>query len=397
MKTKIHIILVRLLVCPVLFLGSCSGHDDEMPARGEGPESVLVLRVGTIGRTRSGAADTDIERMHSLRVVILNDAGEVEHNFYTSFSQGLEEYTHRFGVAPGKKKIFLIANEESVYYLTGEDGDGATAPLGDLLADVSVGSSGFENSINAVCFRPDYTSDEVQRYGIPLTSEYELTLGPETTEAERTMTLYLVRVATKFTVNFENRRAEDVTVSAFTIGKVSDTNYLMPHLNVHNALFDGFPTWIDWLKDVSDKSNADPYDPSADESGWLTEYELPIDAQSKDYEYAGPILVPAKTESDGGTEYGTKSVERIYIPESKSVKDGSSDSGEQEYKMSLTLTIDGEDRLFECVLPNLKALFRNTHVVVNVRFGKQEYPVIYAGIVYWGFYDSVQGFVEEEE
>ena len=47
-------------------------------------------------------------------------------------------------------------------------------------------------------------------------------------------------------------------------------------------------------------------------------------------------------------------------------------------------------------LPNLKALFRNTHVYVTVRFGKGA-EVIYGGIVYWGFYDSVTGTVEKEE
>ena len=45
------------------------------------------------------------------------------------------------------------------------------------------------------------------------------------------------------------------------------------------------------------------------------------------------------------------------------LKAGTTD-GEQEY--TLTINIAGREEPFVCKLPNLKALFRNTHVVVNI-------------------------------
>ena len=58
-----------------------------------------------------------------------------------------------------------------------------------------------------------------------------------------------------------------------------------------------------------------------------------------------------------------KNIPVFYLPESKSPKAGATD-GEQEY--TLTIKINGKDEPFICKLPNLKALFRNTHVVVNI-------------------------------
>lgn len=64
------------------------------------------------------------------------------------------------------------------------------------------------------------------------------------------------------------------------------------------------------------------------------------------------------------TKPGTAvSVPVFYLPESKCAKADATD-GEQEYTM--TLQIAGRTEPFVLKLPNLKALFRNTHVVVNI-------------------------------
>ena len=57
----------------------------------------------------------------------------------------------------------------------------------------------------------------------------------------------------------------------------------------------------------------------------------------------------------------------FYLPESKNIKEDATD-GEQEYQ--LTIKVDGRDEPFVSTLPNLKALFRNTHVVVNITLYK---------------------------
>ena len=61
--------------------------------------------------------------------------------------------------------------------------------------------------------------------------------------------------------------------------------------------------------------------------------------------------------------YAVANIPVFYLPESKSPKAEATD-GEQEY--TLTIKINGRDEPFVCKLPNLKALFRNTHVVVDI-------------------------------
>lgn len=354
-----------MALCTAPFFGSCSIFEYESPEEQALTEGVLVLRVGTIGATRSGSEDDEIELMHSLRVVILDSDGKVEHNFHTDFDEALMEYSRVFNVKPGGKKIWLIANESGVAGLD--------------LGSYGSGDGGFGEYVDDFVFEPDYSKP------IPMTSMYELTVGSERVEKE----MYVVRVATKFTVNFTNHREDDVKVNSVTIGEVADKNYLMPHVKPDDTLFAGYATWIDWLKKVSDDSNVDPFDPSPDEAGWLTDYDMPADVEHRDFTHdlETPITVTSGR-SDAQVSF--------YVPESKRLKEGETAvSQEQEYRISFG--IEGVTGNPGCTLPNLRALFRNTHVVVNVHFNKEGYQVIYAGIVFWGLYDKTSGFVEEEE
>lgn len=348
------------------------------------------------------AADNDYEKMHSLRIIVTDaDGNVVEHNKHISFKSALTtEYIYECSTLPGKKKIYLIANEESVQYDDNTDsttpdgstpGTTTTKSLHELLDGITVGTTNFGELINGIVFEPDYT----QETGIPMSSEYDIEVGEGTkTDAG---TLYVVRVATKFTINIENYREKEIVVSDFTIESVADRNYLMPHLNTSNPLFNGYDTWIDWLKKVSEDSQIDPNNPTADDAGWLQEYDLPDDAKKDNtYQYNSRTATDKKITISAGTtddSPGKSTVTGIYIPESMNLKAGESQYGEQEYKMSFT--VDGK-KTESKPLPNLKALFRNTHVLVTVRFGKGV-EVIYGGIVYWGFYDSVTGIVEEEK
>ena len=55
----------------------------------------------------------------------------------------------------------------------------------------------------------------------------------------------------------------------------------------------------------------------------------------------------------------------FYLPESKNLKqEGATIVGEQEY--TLSINIAGRAEPFVCKLDKLKALFRNTHLVVNI-------------------------------
>jgi len=63
----------------------------------------------------------------------------------------------------------------------------------------------------------------------------------------------------------------------------------------------------------------------------------------------------------------------FYLPESMNLKAGEAAHGEQEYTM--TINIAGKKDPFVCPLPNLKSLFRNTSVVVDVSMNNREIVV----------------------
>lgn len=377
-----------MTVWAMLSLSSCDRTDaDELSAGGE--KTLLVLRVGTIGQTRA-AADSNNEQMHSLRIVVLKENGEVEINKLNSPS---EEETYTLPISSGeKKKIFLFANEESVTGIQGANETSQT--LSQFLGSYAAGTSGFENAVNQVYFTPDYNKD------IPMSSVYEIDVPTGTKNIEKIM--YVVRVATKWSVTFENWRNDAVTVKSFSIGNFANNNYLMAHVtpsDKNNTLFVGFDTWIDWLKDVSDKSNIDPNNPTADASGWLQDYEMPGDTKHEDtYTYSGEFILSALIEATGeeAPKPGTKILDSFYKPESKQLKDATVTDGEQEYTMNLTVQSQTEVKQFTQALPNVRALFRNTHVQLTIRFDGGGMQTIYGGIVYWGFYDMVSGIVEEE-
>ena len=121
------------------------------------------------------------------------------------------------------------------------------------------------------------------------------------------------------------------------------------------------------MKEVSDASSENDDYATTEAAGWLKDYRLPAQAdKTKTYTY-GTVIVGVPTVDIDHPENSKPGVANntpvFYLPESKSPKAGATD-GEQEY--TLTINIDGRTEPFVYTLPNLKALFRNTHVVVNI-------------------------------
>ena len=221
---------------------------------------------------------------------------------------------------------------------------------------------GFEAAVNNLYFAPYYSCGKP----IPMSSMYEIDF-PEKGNFDGTF--YVVRVATKFMVNFMNWRGEEVIVDNFTIASHADKNFLMAHVNdseQNEQLFNG-KTWIDWLKEVSDASSENDDYAVTEAAGWLKDYELPAQADKAITYTHGTVTVGKPTvdidNPDNSKPGVAKNIPVFYLPESKSPKAGATD-GEQEY--TLTIKITGRDEPFVCKLPNLKALFRNTHVVVDI-------------------------------
>ena len=362
MKTSIiHSIVVCLAAFALPFMVACSSREESLPE--EISEAILHLNVEPIGRTRAGttAELPDKEKMRSVRIIVLHNDGKVEHNRHFSLENALAEKTILLKVTPNeKKKIFLFANEKSVSSVEGVTVEDENKTLTAFFNSYTEGMSGFEDEVNELYFAPDYSVEEP----IPMSSMYEIDFK----EGREDYKFYLVRVATKFTVNFFNWRGEEVTVENFSIESHADKNFLMAHVNSYPDTQNPetnqkYPTWIDWLKAVSDASNVDS-DAATNRFGWLTDYELPEQSTATIYTH-GKVTVGKPTvdiDNPDNSKPGVASVVPVfYLPESKNLK-----AGATEQKYTLRINIAGRAEPFVCKLDKLKALFRNTHLVVNI-------------------------------
>lgn len=355
----IHSIVICLAALALPFMVACSSQEESLPE--DISEATLYLNIEPVGLTRAGTATLpDNEKMHSVRVIVLHENGTVEHNKFYSLDGAQVQRAILLKVTPNeKKKIYLFANEESVTAVEGVAGVNST--LSAFFHTYVEGMSGFEDAVNGLYFAPDYSAGKP----IPMSSMYEIDF-PEKGNFDGVF--YVVRVATKFTVNFKNWRGEEVTVENFSIESHADKNFLMAHVSSYPDTQNPetnqkYPTWIDWLKAVSDASNEDS-DAATNRFGWLTDYELPKQSTATIYTH-GKVTVGKPTvdiDNPDNSKPGEASVVPVfYLPESKNLKAGAT---EQEY--ILTIKIAGRAEPFVCKLDKLKALFRNTHLVVNI-------------------------------
>lgn len=359
--------IVRLISALLLFWmpAACStGTDSVQEPPTDNSTVMLVVHTGVIGLTRSGAGNAlaENEMMKTFRIVILHQNGTVEHNIHYSLDAPQQQKSIILKVTPNeKKKIFLFANEESVSAVEGTADVNRT--LTDFFNSYTENMSGFANAVNNLYFAPDYSDGKP----IPMSSMYEIEV-PAQENVEKTF--YVARVATKFTMNFMNWRGEKVTVNSFTIAHHADKNFLMAHVNDserNTQLFGEGRTWIDWLKEVSDASSENDDYATTEAAGWLKDYQLPPQANKTRTYTHGTVTIGLPTVDidypDNSKPGVAENVPVFYLPESMNLKEGATD-GEQEY--ILTLNINGRTEPFVFPLPNLKSLFRNTHVIVNI-------------------------------
>lgn len=363
MKLNIlHSIVACIAVFALPFVVSCS-QDQSFPD--DTGEATLLLNIEAIEASGAGTAMLpDNEKMHNIRVVILTPDGIVEHNKFYDLEEAQIQKSVLLKVAPGNgKKIFLFANEECVNAVEGIDGK--TNSLTAFFDSYSAGDSGFETAVNRLYFAPDYTGGKY----IPMSSVYVEDIPRQETVEK---TFYVVRVATKFTVNFFNLRGEDVCIDKLSIAYHADKNFLMAHVKdtPQNQAVLGGKTWINWLKEVSDASSENDDYTATEAAGWLKDYELPALADKRQtYTNTTRLTVAAAEFDENNLEDITpgKTTQVFYLPESMNLKSGTAD-GEQEYILSVN--IEGASEQFERTIPNLKALFRNTNVVLNITMDK---------------------------
>ena len=355
-----HIVWMTILVSWALLSASCRGgevsYTDEVQP--DDDTAILVLRTGLLDQTRASdrvndAVDNSVEYMYTLRIVILHENGTVEHNMYIDFGEIPQTECYRiFKVTRNEtKKIYLIANEEN-----------ASTDLHEQLETLTTGNTTFASIVDNFVFIPDYKNP------IPMSSVYDVPVKAENL-VEREF--YLVRAATKFAFRFTNKRKSKVSIDAIHISDIAGATYLIPHKR--EPLFMSFDDeslyWINWLKKVADESQQSPDDVElADKRGWIQAYDIPSETSHQEVTVNGPLEVPSMT----GDQPGKVVFPVFYLPESKKLKAGSATYGEQEYTLKLDMSENGKELSFTKTFPNLKALFRNTHVLVDITFTEKD-------------------------
>lgn len=372
-----------------LSVGCVYDHYPEEEFNGGGSVTLLI-NVGTAAPTRATASWSEKELIHSLRIVLLDAEGKIEYNTYIDGLDNVDEWkssdgagdTWFFRTTPGPKKIYIVANEDCASAVSG----GGT--LTSQLESRSVGESGFETFVNSLYFTPDFDK------GLVLSSMYEFEIRESELDAGHTVTkeFWLVHVATKFDFRFENYRQNDVTIDDFRLSSVAGTSaagdmYLMANLaeSEKTKTFEGRKYyWIDWLREVCDETNAHPDLPGNEnvneKYGWITDYVLPSGSHMvldvKNHLSSQADGWRNWTVSPGGNSSGALQLPQFYCSESKFGADAS--TGYQNYTFTITVTdtgdVENKTHTFENVaLDNVKALFRNTHVMVTVKLlGKDE-------------------------
>lgn len=355
-----HIVWMTILVSWALLSASCRGgevsYTDEVQP--DDDTAILVLRTGLLDQTRASdrvndAVDNPVEYMYTLRIVILHENGTVEHNMYIDFGEIPQTECYRiFKVTRNEtKKIYLIANEEN-----------ASTDLHEQLETLTTGNTTFASIVDNFVFIPDYKNP------IPMSSVYDVPVKAENL-VEREF--YLVRAATKFAFRFTNKRKSKVSIDAIHISDIAGATYLIPHKR--EPLFMSFDDeslyWINWLKKVADETQQSPDDVElADRRGWIQAYDIPSETSHQEVTVNGPLEVPSMT----GDQPGKAVFPVFYLPESKKLKAGSATYGEQEYTLKLDMSENGKELSFTKTFPNLKALFRNTHVLVDITFTEKD-------------------------
>ena len=369
LKTRLLKYLMLCMAVAALSLTSCQNllFDDEDCDNEIG--TTMILRINTAQSVSRSSMSEDFEQILSLRIILLDDKGNVEanvvfddvssHDFSNRVTSDNDFVITR--LCPGDKTLYVIANETGAknthYSLDGEIYSDVT--LTQLLSRIDYGSEHVGEILESVWFE----GFDIQKGKLPYTTKYEVTLANGNANYH---TVYLVPAAVKFTFHLFNYRDEDVKVNKIGINTIADRQYLLGHVGSSDYYKDLFEEkslyWPDWLAKIAEKSweTDGDFEGNIDFNhtfGWISNYTLPSGTQHLTvYVTDIPTVKPVAEDSPIPSQ-----TELIYLPESNN-------GSPQRY--TLTFDIDGADDIIgqQYEMPNVMALFRDTHVKVYVRF-----------------------------
>ncbi len=359
--------LRHYLIPLALALTACSGDSapdaPAIPSDPEGGEAVLALRVAIADAVSRAPEPFSVEAMRQLRVIVLRPDGEVEVNYLADFGDDAPaEYLGVFRLAPSEDKtVYAIANPSSTRF-----------PFDSYPA----GSRGLAEALEA------YEYDFDPTLPIAMTDSRGVDAARLLPGERADANLNIVRVASKFTVEVVNRRDEPVTLASFAVSSLASRQYLMPRFTgsdgrhiVNSQGLKGFDFdnaaglhWSDWLRLAVDESQADPDNELlADSRGWIMLYGVPEAAahSPRPFDFA-PIEIPRGGTAELPAHYFAES--RSGLIADSSFGNGAADGHEQRYTYDITFhSSQGGLKTFTSMpFPNLRALFRNTHVSIRL-------------------------------
>ena len=347
LRYPFRLLLSSLL--PALALSGCGEADTPVPGQTERePMAYMSLSIATTEMPDQSRADytfddpdnnyfedptTAYEKIHTMRFIIVDSAGCVEHNVSVSEDNVVKTKPRLFKVKPNEeKKIYLIGNEASIpddvmsVYSSLQNGE--EFPVDDANTAILKSEAG----------QPLFTTGQY----IPMTEVFDFQIGDPQYDADGirpvpyTATLFVTRASIKATFNLEvgtdYYNFNPGMLSTITLNEIADMEYLFP-----------YNTWYEPSK----------VPPSGDPRV-ITAFDAPKDATT------APFTVDwIKTDNPDQRKFTTGTV---YLPETKY-----GNLADRKY-YSITLPVNGAELIADLPnLPDLQSLARNTHLLVNIK------------------------------
>lgn len=400
-----YIIHIAYLCLTFFLLASCNKQEDAVP-QDEGMVTLSISAAMASRATDTGdESRTYAELMHTLRIIIFDRNGNVEHNRLYEFEKGLfETENHIFIVKANETKtIYLLANCESF----------ATIKSGNITIDQldALELEGRDGILQSQGTSPDEEEGTIKV--LPATAKYSIQVGKQS----QTETLYVVHAANKIQFEFINNTGKTINLHSWTLSSLAPESYLVPHVNE-----------ADWFETLQDETDNVIYD-----------YDVPVttdEHQEYTYEYETPLPISANTAEDSEDPVSTitpaNDESPIYLHESKFLNlttGGEDEKNDQSYAITFRISgsnlpdteTDGdgtggtndntetnegggeesEAKPYTATLENLPSLFRGTYVKVKVTINAlqtEDGPNgIYAEIEDWEKHPPKTGTIKPEE
>lgn len=377
-----YIIHIAYLCLTFFLLASCNKQEDAVP-QDEGMVTLSISAAMASRATDTGdESRTYAELMHTLRIIIFDRNGNVEHNRLYEFEKGLfETENHIFIVKANETKtIYLLANCESF----------ATIKSGNITIDQldALELEGRDGILQSQGTSPDEEEGTIKV--LPATAKYSIQVGKQS----QTETLYVVHAANKIQFEFINNTEEEIELNSWTLYSLAPKSYLIPRVNETN--------WFDKVRNPDETKNV------------ITNYDVPVEPDEHEeytYTYTTPLQIPITTDETSDAVITPADNETpIYLHESKFSVPAEAVEGEveewtdeQQYTITFRISKKGESdsKPYTAALTNLPSLFRGTYVKVKVTInalveGNDE-DGIYAEIEDWEELDEVEGELKPKD